>query len=125
MKPTAMRKTAPAQLRAEIPQQSRLAAVGVVSPPIGERDDIVLDILQRMAARVQLHIEAFAELEAEIRREWGGCHAYVLKVGQSGRAAFSRRDERIRYEHERGEHAELLARRYGVSIRRIQQIVSA
>jgi Mor family transcriptional regulator len=97
----------------------------VDSPPAGESDDIVLDILQRFAKRVQLHIEAFAELEAEIRREWGGVRPYVPKIGEMNRRrVLTSRDERIRAEHLRGEHVELLSRRWGLSIRRVQQIVS-
>lgn len=87
--------------------------------------DIVLDILGRFAELLHARVDEFRDLEEEIRREWGGCNAYVLKVGISGRAAFSRRNDRIRAEHQRGEHVELLARRHGLTVRRVRQIVAS
>lgn len=95
------------------------------SQPIGRTllDDIVADILRRLDG--ELADERLAAIERDVRRDWGGERPYIAKAGESARQVQSARDERIRQEHRRGERVELLARRYGISSRRIRKILAA
>lgn len=89
-------------------------------------NDLVSDILQRIVEkRIKLSPKAKRDIEEEVRRDWGGERHYIAKVGECGRIRLSERDQRIRDEHRRGEHEKLLARRWGISPRRVRQIVNA
>jgi Mor family transcriptional regulator len=71
----------------------------------------------------ELDDAALQRIEGDIRRDWGGERAYIAKQGEHGRAVQSARDECIRRDFRRGERIELLCRRYGLSARRVQEIV--
>ncbi|MCR6700867.1 MAG: hypothetical protein NVV68_06845 [Dokdonella sp.] len=90
-----------------------------------EPADIVSDLLQRILSRFTLPADLVADVERDVRRDWGGDRPYIAKQGELGRRLRSAREERIRAEHRRGEHVGILARRWGLSIRRIQQIVKS
>lgn len=95
-----------------------------VSPQVGEApDDIVADVLQRIAIRAKLPADVLAEIDREIRKDWGGERPYIAKGGERERLQRSVREMTIRAEHRRGDHVGLLARRWGYSVRRIQQII--
>lgn len=89
-------------------------------------DDVILDILNRVRAicaaeGVECKLQT---IELEVREYWGGERPYIAKQGESTRASrTSVRDRRIREQHSRGEHVQLLARRWDLSPRRIQQII--
>lgn len=90
-------------------------------------DDVVIDILRRVAATL-LPNEAesereLARIEREVRREWGGERPYIAKAGESVRQQQSERDEQIRAAHRRGERIALLARRHGLSRRTVGRII--
>jgi Mor family transcriptional regulator len=90
--------------------------------------DIITDMLQRVAdklGKLPKHAaEAFTEIEVQARNDWGGQRHYIAKVGETGRQQMAQRDAAILADHRRGEHEELLSRRWGISVRRIRQIVS-
>ena len=86
--------------------------------------DLVADILQRITQHAKLPIKVAQAVEREVRDDWGGERHYIAKVGESGKAQLAERDKRIRDEYRQGEHVELLARRHGISIKRVQQIVA-
>ncbi len=90
-------------------------------------EDIVRDILDRLheAFRAQRSIDAafFLSFEDEIRRHWGGELQYIAKTSEVQIQYKSRRDRSIVRDHQSGEHVKFLARRYGISERRVQQIV--
>ena len=89
-------------------------------------DDIVRDVLQRVVARIgDVPANIPLEVEAEIRRDWGGDRPYIAKAGEAGRVLRQRRETAIREEHRRGVHPNALARKWGISIRHIQRIVKA
>jgi hypothetical protein len=86
--------------------------------------DLVADILQRISTHTKLPAKVAHAVEQEVRADWGGERHYIAKVGESGKAQLAERDQRIRYEYQHGDHEELLARRHGISIKRIRQILS-
>jgi Mor family transcriptional regulator len=61
--------------------------------------------------------EVLAEVEIAVRTLYGGDRYYI----QSGRAL---RDAAIRREHRAGERVPYLARKYGLSKRRVEQIIA-
>ena len=82
------------------------------------------DVLQGVSARLgDPPANVSLELEHEIRRDWGGDRPYIAKVGEAGHLERSRREAAIRGEHQRGERVGYLARKWGLSARRVQQIV--
>ena len=91
--------------------------------------DLITDILQRVASKfgkLPKHAEAaFTEIEVEARNDWGGQRHYIAKVGDIGRQQLAQRDAAILEDHRRGEHEALLARRWGISVRRIRQIIAS
>jgi len=86
--------------------------------------DIVADILQRITQHTKLPAKLAQAVEREVRDDWGGERIYIAKIGESGNAQRTERDQRIRAEYRQGEHVELLARRHGISVKRVQQIVA-
>ena len=60
---------------------------------------------------------------AAIQAEWGGDRPYIRKANEAARAERSLRDRAIVRDHQRGESSALLSRRYGISRRRIEQLV--
>lgn len=106
------------------------AAAPVDSQPTGRTllDDVVTDILARVDAALREGDEtdaALAQVEREVRRDWGGERPYIAKAGESARREQSLRDEQIRRDFRRGERVALLARRHGISERRIRKILVA
>ena len=97
------------------------------SPPTGAiaGDDILADVLARVREAVG---EDFAKvqqgIEQAMRRDWGGERAYIAKNGESARNFLSRRDQQIIAQARRGDHIPLIARRWDISVRRVQQILS-
>jgi Mor family transcriptional regulator len=108
------------------------AAAPVDSQPTGRTllDDVVTDILARVDAALREGDEtdaALAQVEREVRRDWGGERPYIAKNGEGDRVRQekSHRDERIRTDYRHGERIALLARRYGISERRVRMILAA
>ena len=81
--------------------------------------------MQRLAA-IRLPVTALElqDLELSLRSDWGGERAYIRRTGEASDKEMARRDIAIRAQHRRGERVELLSRRWGISIRRVQQIIS-
>jgi Mor family transcriptional regulator len=93
-------------------------------------EDIVRDILDRLheafaAGKPIQDAEFWGQIERDIRRDWGGAATYIPKTTADARRYISARDAAIVRDYRRGEHSRLLARRYGISARRIRQIVTA
>lgn len=86
------------------------------------RDDIVADILDRLAGTLSPAVRA--DIEAAIRRDWGGDRPYIARAGESARAVISQRNAAIARDYHRGESIALVARRYGISRRRVYQVLS-
>ena len=84
------------------------------APPAAQADDF----LGRLA-----DLGVTADQIAAIQAEWGGDRPYIRKANEAARAERSLRDRAIVRDHQRGESAALLARRYGISRRRVEQLV--
>lgn len=88
--------------------------------------DIVKDIMQRIADQfgAGLSADALRRIETEVRRDWGGDRPYIARTGESARAAFSARNAAIARDWRHGESITLIARRYGISRKRVYQILA-
>lgn len=87
-------------------------------------NDIITDILTRVATVVpRKAAEVLHEIEADIRRDWGGDRPYIAKAGESAATEMSRRNAAIIRDHQRGERATYLARKYGISRKRVHEIL--
>jgi Mor family transcriptional regulator len=88
-------------------------------------NDLVSDILERIAEKhAKLPAKVAKQIEEDIRRDWGGERHYIAKVGETGRAQLAERDALIRAQARRGDHVKLLARRWGISEKRVRQILA-
>lgn len=88
-------------------------------------NDIVADILQRAAKLTQksgvaLSDKDLAELDREVRLDWGGDRPFIAKRAGEGH---SQRNSRIMRDYLNGERLALLQRRYELTPRRILQII--
>jgi Mor family transcriptional regulator len=88
-------------------------------------NDIVSDILQRClkaatANAGQLTDKAIAEVERDVRLDWGGDRPFIAKRAGEGH---SQRNSRIMRDYLSGERLALLQRRYELTPRRILQII--
>jgi Mor family transcriptional regulator len=88
-------------------------------------NDIVADILQRCLALAQknqapLTEKDIAEVEREVRNDWGGDRPFIAKRNGEGH---SQRNSRIMRDYLAGERLKLLERRYGLTQRRLLQII--
>ena len=80
------------------------------------------DFLARLHALMLEHADP-ALVVAAVQVEWGGDRPYIRKANEAARAERSLRDRAIVRDHQRGESAALLARRYGISRRRVEQLL--
>jgi len=83
--------------------------------------DIVADIIQRLAESLGAELvpaDVMQRLEVEIRRDWAGSTVYVPAA--SGRV----RNAEIRDKYRKGAGVDRLAAAYGLTPRRIRQIVN-
>lgn len=80
------------------------------------------DFLARLHALMLEHADP-ALVVAAVQVEWGGDRPYIRKANEAARAERSLRDRAIVRDHQRGESSALLSRRYGISRRRVEQLV--
>lgn len=80
------------------------------------------DFLARLHVLLIEHEDPAAIIGA-LQAEWGGDRPYIRKMNEAARNERSLRDRAIVRDHQRGESAALLARRYGICERRVRQIV--
>lgn len=86
-------------------------------------NDMVADMLRIMLdIWPDLAEPELRRAEAQIRDRWGGDRPYIARRIGQGRSA---RNDAIRRDHRAGERVPLLARRYQISERRVQQILTA
>lgn len=90
--------------------------------------DIVLDTLKALtdvlqAAGAKVLPAHISQAEQIVKREYGGDRVYVPQSGELMQRALSERNEAIRRGFARGERVELLARRHGLGVRRVQKIL--
>lgn len=94
-------------------------------PPMpwdGAPDDIVADILRRVAALTPGFTAALAaQVDKDVRAHWGRDRCYIARRAGEGN---SQRNAAIRRDHRNGERIGLLCRRYRLSRQRIHQILA-
>ncbi|MDR0250923.1 MAG: hypothetical protein LBI35_06415 [Burkholderiales bacterium] len=87
------------------------------------------DVIDELSAHI-LHLvgegvpalDACRRAEDAVRKVWGGDRPYIKKTATD--ETLSDRDKAIILAYQRGERAELLAQRYGLSKRRVWEIIS-
>lgn len=95
-------------------------------PNLDIPDDIVDDVLRRVIEMAPSFSAALAkQIAKEVRHDWAGDRARVCYIARRDEEVRSARNEAIRREYRAGERTGFLARRYGLSERRILQIVKA
>lgn len=83
--------------------------------------DIIDDVVERLVGALPATTrDAIARVAKEVREAWGGDRVFVSKRPGEGR---SERNQSILRDYQRGERLGLLARRYGLTERRILQII--
>jgi len=85
-------------------------------------DDFKARIADALAMAGHLTMEALDQIEADIRQDWGGDRFYLPRRGEPDRDCGQRNRAIIR-DWRNGERVELIARRYGITKRRVWQIV--
>ena len=87
-----------------------------------QHNDLIDDVLLRvMEAAPGLSATLAREISAQVRHDWAG--DTIFYICKNTNAMRNSRDEAIRRDWQRGEHLPLLERRYGLSERRIRQIL--
>ena len=85
-------------------------------------DDIVADILRRVAALTPGFSAALAlQIDRDVREMWGRDRCYIARRAGEGTSS---RNAAIRRDHRNGERIGLLCRRYGLTRQRIHQILA-
>lgn len=86
--------------------------------------DIIADILWRLRAEgIHAPPENLRRLEHHLRTTWGGQRHYVAMHGDAQRHDLQQRNQHILAAHQAGESDEQIAHRYGLSVKRVQQII--
>jgi Mor family transcriptional regulator len=89
---------------------------------LADMADFVAELLRRHHGLTQEEAQVAAESAMEaVRLEWGGSMCYFKKGGQ---VDLQERDEEI-YSRFNGRNAQQLCRQYGLSERRIYQVIAA
>jgi Mor family transcriptional regulator len=83
-------------------------------------DDLNAQILHLVGDGVPV-LEACQRAEDAVRKVWGGDRPYIKKTASD--ETLTERDQAIITAHIRGERMELLAKRYGMSIRWVREIL--
>jgi hypothetical protein len=97
--------------------------VGQATDDLEYTDDFVDDVLRVVGSLVpDMTPEQCREAAAAVRDRWGGDRPYIARRSGDG---YSARNDQIRRDYMRGERFELLERRYGLTRRRLMQIVKA
>jgi Mor family transcriptional regulator len=99
--------------------------LGQSANPNHAANDIVVDILQRCLSLAQksqapLTEKDIADVEREVRNDWGGDRPFIAKRNGEGH---SQRNSRIMRDYLAGERLKLLERRYSLTQRRLLQII--
>ena len=107
------------------PKPPAPSAPAHAQPPMpwdGADDDIVADILRRVAALTPGFSAALAlQVDRDVRAMWGRDRCYIARRAGEGT---SQRNAAIRRDHRNGERIGLLCRRYQLTRQRIHQILA-
>jgi Mor family transcriptional regulator len=91
------------------------------APFVPADNDLIDDVLRRVIEMAPAFSAALAkEISQQVRQDWAGDLLYIAKNNTSMRG---QRDLKIRRDWQMGERLALLERRYGLSERRLRQII--
>lgn len=82
-------------------------------------DDLISDIVRRVAAALHIDVsgEVLEQIERQVRQDWAGNKVYISRQDRKAR------DARIRQLWRSGVGVNELATRFGISRRRVRQII--
>ena len=83
-----------------------------------------MDILERVREVAHVDDATLQQIQQQVRRDWGGDRPYIARLGECAQRMQAHRDILIRRQHRNGESSQLLSRRWGLSMRRIRQILN-
>lgn len=106
-----------------VPAAHALSAAPAAQAEFTPREgDIIDDILRRVLEMAPSFSAAIAKkISQETRHDWNGDRPYISQDG--GQEYKTQRDQRMLKDWQRGERIPLLVRRYGISERRVRQIL--
>lgn len=85
--------------------------------------DILKDVEERLIEAKVKPAERVHEVIDAVRRDYYGEKHYVSRFGESPKQVISRRNAEIVRDYMRGERIKFLARKYGVSVKRIYAVL--
>lgn len=85
--------------------------------------DLIKDIEERLLAARIRPAERMLRVLEEVRRDWGGENCYIPKNGEPPRQTISRRNAALIRDWQRGERVLYLARKYGISVKRVYAVL--
>lgn len=90
------------------------------------QDDIVDDVLRRIVeAQPTFPMQLAMKIAQQVRHDWAGDTSRICYIAKATDAMRSQRNDAIIRDHLAGERIGLLSRRYGLSERRVQQIIKS
>ena len=88
---------------------------------VSDENDLIDDVLRRVIEMAPAFSAALAkQISEQVRHDWAGELLYIAKNNTSMRG---QRDIKIKRDWQMGERLALLERRYGLSERRLRQII--
>ena len=118
---TTTRPTA-ATARTKQPTAHTLAAYERVLP-VNENDIVEATLRACLALAPGFNAAIAAMVDERIRAEWGRENAYIPTAAGGAATRTAERNAAIMRDHAKGERVALLARRYSLTEKRIQQII--
>ncbi len=90
------------------------------------QDDIVDDVLRRIIeAQPSFPSQLAIKIAQQVRHDWSGEYSRICYIAKATDAMRSQRNDAIIRDYLAGERIGLLSRRYGLSERRIKQIIKS
>ena len=89
---------------------------------VPDENDLIDDVLRRVIEMAPNFSAALAhQISAQVRHDWAGDTIFYIRKNTNSMR--NSRDQAIKRDWQRGEHFPLLERRYGLSERRVRQIL--
>lgn len=87
-------------------------------------NDLIDDVLRRVIEMAPAFSAALAQqISSQVRHDWAGDTVKICYIARESRIMRNQRNDAIKRDWQRGERLPLLERRYGLSERRIRQIL--
>ena len=89
---------------------------------LADASERLVSTMRALGISAQVAGMVAAEWGAGVEADWGGERPYIGK-GTSAQRAMSQRDAALMRDWDAGERTQTLARRYGISTRRVRKII--